>query len=334
MRAQGIGFRPPSRGRVTASKSTNDPTTPLVSKLLGGDRGALARAITFVENETDAAPDIFRGIRSHLGRALVVGFTGAPGTGKSTLVSAYAGELRRRALSVGIVAVDPSSPITGGALLGDRIRMHAHSEDKAVFIRSLASRGHVGGLSKTAARVIDLMDAAGKDVVIVETVGIGQSEIEVAEIADAKVVVCAPGLGDEVQAMKAGVLEIADILVVNKADLPFADRTMTDLAAMIELSSRDWKPPVLRTVATTGEGVSELADAIGKHEARAGGTREAKARGRVQRLIANLAAHNLAEDLMASDDPRLAELCEGVLRGEVALEAAAAKAITTYIFER
>ena len=319
---------------MTASESTGDPTPSLVSKLVGGDRGALARAITMVENETDAAPGIFRGVRPHLGRAFVVGVTGAPGTGKSTLVSAYAAELRQRELSVGIVAVDPSSPITGGALLGDRIRMHVHSEDQAVFIRSIASRGHVGGLSKTAARVIDLMDAAGKDVVIVETVGIGQSEIEIAEIADTKVVVCAPGLGDDVQAMKAGVLEIADILVVNKADLPFADRTMTELATMIELSSRDWKPPVLRTVATTGEGVSELADAISEHGARAGSTREAKARWRVQRLIANLAAQTIAEDLMTSDDPRLAELCDGVLRGDVALEAAAAKAITSLPLRR
>jgi LAO/AO transport system kinase len=200
---------------VTAPRQAGETRPDWIEHLLAGDRAALARAITAVENETAEAPLVLKAIRPALGRASVVGFTGAPGAGKSTLVSAYVAELRRRNLGVGVVAVDPSSPITGGALLGDRIRMTAHATDPGVFIRSLASRGHLGGLSRTASRVIDVMDAAGKDVVLVETVGAGQSEVEIADVADVRVVVLAPGLGDEIQAIKAGILEIADILVVN-----------------------------------------------------------------------------------------------------------------------
>lgn len=252
--------------------------------LLAGERAPLARAITAVENETAEARAVLRAIRGRLGHALVVGFTGAPGAGKSTLVSAYVEELRRRDASVGVVAVDPSSPLTGGAILGDRIRMARHATDAGVFVRSLASRGHLGGLSRTAARVIDVFDASGRDVVVVETVGTGQSEVEIAEIADVRVVVNAPGLGDDIQAIKAGILEIADILVVNKSDLPFAERSARQLAAMA--AQRNGAPvPVLRTAATTGQGVAELADAI----AALGRRKRPDPRARLRRLLRGLA---------------------------------------------
>jgi len=252
--------------------------------LLAGERAALARAITAVENETPEARAVLRAIRARLGHALVVGFTGAPGAGKSTLVSAYVEELRRRDASVGVVAVDPSSPLTGGAILGDRIRMARHATDPGVFVRSLASRGHLGGLSRSAARVIDVFDASGRDVVVVETVGTGQSEVEIAEIADVRVVVNAPGLGDDIQAIKAGILEIADILVVNKSDLPFAERSARQLAAMA--AQRNGTPvPVLRTAATTGQGVAELTDAI----AALGRRKRPDPRARLRRMLLGLA---------------------------------------------
>ncbi len=241
-----------------------------LDQLLAGDRLALARAITAVESEGGAAAPVLRALYPHLGRARVVGVTGAPGAGKSTLVNAYIAELRRRGQTVGVVAVDPSSPLSGGAILGDRIRMTAHSGDPGVFVRSLAARGHLGGLSRAASRVIDVMDAAGRDVVVVETVGAGQSEVEVAEIAETKIVVAAPGLGDEVQALKAGILEIADILVVNKADMPSARSTAAQLeAALALMEARTWRRPVLLTMALRGEGIAALADAVERHGAQA-----------------------------------------------------------------
>lgn len=266
------------------SSRSSSVLPPWLPGLLAGERAALARAITAVENETAEARPVLRAIRDRLGRALVVGFTGAPGAGKSTLVSAYVAELRRRGLSIGVVAVDPSSPLTGGAILGDRIRMSQHAGDPGVFIRSLASRGHLGGLSRSAARVIDVFDASGRDVVVVETVGTGQSEVEIAEIADVRVVVNAPGLGDDIQAIKAGILEIADVLVVNKSDLPFAERSARQLAAMA--AQRDGRPvPVLRTSAMRNEGVPELADAI----AALGRRKRPDPRARLRRLLGGLA---------------------------------------------
>lgn len=199
--------------------------------LLAGDRGALARALTEVENELPEARAVIAACAPRLGHAVVVGVTGAPGAGKSTLVGAYVSVLRGAGKTVGVIAVDPSSPFNGGALLGDRIRMAEHAGDPGVFVRSLAARGHLGGLSRTASRAIDVMDAAGFDLVVVETVGVGQSEIEIAEFADVRVVVWLPGGGDEIQAAKAGVLEIADLIVVNKADLPGADRAARTLEA-------------------------------------------------------------------------------------------------------
>jgi len=240
----------------------NAPVT-LAERIRGGDRRALARAITAVENETREAAAIRAALAAHLGHAQVTGVTGPPGAGKSTLVNALVRELVGRGRRVAVIAVDPSSPVSGGAVLGDRIRMGEMQGHEAVFIRSLATRGHLGGLSRTAAQVVEVLDAAGFDDVLVETVGAGQSEVEIAKVAAHRLVVCPPGLGDDVQAIKAGILEIADAFVVNKADLPDAARTERELRAMLGLRqgvAAEAQPPVLKTVATTGEGVAALAD--------------------------------------------------------------------------
>lgn len=237
-----------------------------LAALLNRARPALARAITLLENDRPGAAELMAELAPRCGRAHVVGVTGAPGAGKSTLINALIGEFTRRGRSVAVVAVDPSSPISGGSILGDRLRMDEHGSRDDVFIRSLSSRGHLGGLSKTAGRVIDVFDAVGYEVVIVETVGAGQSEVEIRHFADTNIVVCPPGLGDDVQAIKAGIIEIADLLVVNKADLPQAGRTVLDLTTATQLRHRaDWKVQVLKTVATSGEGVAALVDAIEAH---------------------------------------------------------------------
>ena len=239
--------------------------------LLNRFRPALARAITLLENDRPGAAELMAELAPRCGHAHVVGVTGAPGAGKSTLINALIGEFTRRGRSVAVVAVDPSSPISGGSILGDRLRMDEHGSRDDVFIRSLSSRGHLGGLSKTAGRVIDVFDAVGYEVVIVETVGAGQSEVEIRHFADTNIVVCPPGLGDDVQAIKAGIIEIADLLVVNKADLPQAGRTVLDLTTATQLRHRaDWKVQVLKTVATSGEGVAALVDAIEAHGRAAG----------------------------------------------------------------
>lgn len=300
-----------------------------LERLLAGDRAALAKALAALESEGQQAAAVLRAIYPRLGRARVVGVTGAPGAGKSTLVNAYIRELRARGRTVGVVAVDPSSPLTGGAILGDRIRMTEHSGDPGVFVRSLASRGQLGGLSRVACRVVDAMDAAGYQVVVVETVGAGQSEVEIAEIADTKIVVTAPGLGDDIQALKAGILEIADILVVNKADLPQARRAAAELeAGLAHGEARAWRPPVLSTVALRGAGVAALADAIDRHAAHVGqGTGRVDPRRRVQRLLANLAAERARRTLHALEDPALAALSEAVLKGELGFDEAAEAAL-------
>jgi len=289
----------------------------VLAAILAGERRALARAMSAVENETAAGRSLMHQVHPHLGRAHVLGITGPPGAGKSTLVNALIGEWLARGARIGVVAVDPSSPFSGGAILGDRIRMGEHQANERVFIRSLASRGHGGGLSRTAARVIDLLDAAGYDHIIVETVGAGQSEVEVAEVADTRIVVCPPGLGDEVQAIKAGILEIADILVVNKADLPLADRAERELLAMLSLRHYDaWTPQVLRTVATRGEGVAQLADTIARHGAACASQRLTH-RGRVRRLIAASAADWVKRRIEGLDTAEFEQLCTAVQRGEL-----------------
>jgi LAO/AO transport system kinase len=275
-----------------------------IAQVLRGERRALARAITALENADEAAPGLRAGLAAHLGRAHVVGVTGPPGGGKSTLVSALIRNLRARGLTVAVVAVDPSSPITGGAVLGDRVRMGEHDADEGVFIRSLASRGHLGGLSRTTGDVIDAFDAAGFDIVIVETVGAGQSEVAVTHLADTRLVVCPPGLGDDIQAIKAGILEIADALVVSKADLPQAARTERELHAMLALRGKaHGAVPVLRAIAggpdarraSNDDGVSELADWLMQRTTR--GTRLGSGEARSAR---DLAARCLAHDGFAA----------------------------------
>lgn len=242
-----------------------------LAAVMNRSRPALARAITLLENDRPGAAELMAELAPRCGRAHVVGVTGAPGAGKSTLINALIGEFTKRGRSVAVVAVDPSSPISGGSILGDRLRMDEHGSRDDVFIRSVSSRGHLGGLSKTTGRVIDVFDAVGYDTVIVETVGAGQSEVEIRHFADTNIVVCPPGLGDDVQAIKAGIIEIADLLVVNKADLPQAERTVLDLTTATQLRHRaDWKVRVLKTVATSGEGVAALVDAIGEHAAATG----------------------------------------------------------------
>jgi LAO/AO transport system kinase len=298
----------------------------LIDGLLAGERRAVARAISAVESEGEDGREILRAIQPRLGRACVVGFTGPPGAGKSTLISAYVAELRRRRKKVAVIAVDPSSPISGGAILGDRIRMGAHDADDGVFIRSLASRGALGGLTPAALRAADVADAAGFDVVILETVGAGQAEVDVAEVADVPVVISAPGLGDDIQAIKAGILEIARVLVVNKSDLPHADATRHQLMAMLGLREKHARVPVLATTATTGEGITALADAI--ETAAAALDRDARQhRGRrhVGKLIADAAARLVRERLMARDDAAFERLCEAVAQGEIDLLTAAAR---------
>ncbi len=236
-----------------------------VQRLLAGDRRTIARAITAIENDPPRAASLREALAPHVGRAHIVGITGPAGAGKSTLVNALVGELLKRGHTVAVVAIDPSSPFSGGAVLGDRIRMAEHQANERVFIRSLASRGHAGGLSAATAQVVDVLDAAGFELVLVETVGAGQSDVAIAKLARTRVVVYPPGLGDEVQALKAGVLEIADILVVNKADLPGANNTARDLLSVPARRGAESKRAVLKIVSTTGEGVAKLVDAIAEH---------------------------------------------------------------------
>jgi LAO/AO transport system kinase len=244
----------------------HDSAAELAARVIAGERRAIARAITLADSEAPAAAIVGQLLLPHCGRARTVGITGPPGAGKSTLINALIVEMRSRGRRVAVVAIDPSSPFSGGAVLGDRVRMAAGGLDDGVFIRSLAARGHLGGLSRSTARAVDVLDASGYDMVIIETVGAGQSEVAVAGLAQTCVVVLPPGLGDEVQALKAGILEVADVLVVNKSDLPGADRAMSDLKAMLALRPPARRGvPLLRTVASSGEGLAALADAIAGH---------------------------------------------------------------------
>jgi LAO/AO transport system kinase len=238
----------------------------LVDRLLAGDKRACARLITLVENEAPESKQALKQVYPYTGNAHVVGVTGPPGAGKSSLVDKLTKYYREQKKTVGIIAVDPSSPFTGGALLGDRIRMQERATDPGVFIRSMGTRGHMGGLALTTKDVIKILDAFGKDLILVETVGTGQDEIDIIKAADTVLVVTMPSLGDDIQAIKAGILEIGDIFVVNKADLDYADKAVLELEMMLDFNAgRGWRPPVVRTVANMGEGIEELAEAIQAH---------------------------------------------------------------------
>jgi LAO/AO transport system kinase len=241
----------------------------LVAEVLQGSVRAMAKLITLVENEDSRALHLMGAIYPSTGNAYVLGITGSPGTGKSTLTDKITTILREREQTVGVIAVDPSSPFTGGALLGDRIRMQRSSGDAEVFIRSMATRGNLGGLARTTADVVKIMDAFGKDWVIVETVGVGQDEVEIAKTADTTIVVLAPGLGDTIQSMKAGVMEIADLYVVNKADRSGADELVSEVNVRVEQDSHIkkavWKPPIVKTIAVENQGTDTLVEAIEKH---------------------------------------------------------------------
>ncbi len=282
----------------------------LVRRLIAGDRRALARVISLVEA---GAPEGYQAVRllyTRTGRAHTIGITGSAGTGKSTLTAALARAYRARNKTVGVVAVDPSSPFTHGALLGDRIRMQDLSSDPGVFVRSMASRDALGGLAPATADVVSVLDAAGKDVVIIETVGAGQDEVEVASAAMTTVVLLTPGAGDDVQAMKAGIMEIADVLVVHKADLPNADQLLRQVASMVEGTARDgWRVPVLKASAVKNEGIDELVATLERHREWLveSGTLERQRASQARHQVLTLVRHRLLERVLASTDDRSLE---------------------------
>ncbi|OFE14693.1 transporter [Humibacillus sp. DSM 29435] len=292
----------------------------LVARVTEGSPRAVARLISLVEDAHPALREVMAGLTPHAGSAWVIGLTGPPGVGKSTMASALVTALRRRGLRVGVLAVDPSSPFSGGALLGDRVRMETHTLDPGVYIRSMATRGRLGGLAWATPQAVRVLDAAGCDVVLVETVGVGQSEVEVAGLADTTVVLLAPGMGDGIQAAKAGVLEIADVFVVNKADHDGVDATVRNLRHLVSLGERAtgerWLPPVCRTTATLGTGVDELVAALDAHRAFLE-TDGALRRGRERRV-----ADEIEQIAMASVRARFAEA-----GGRAALPALAAEVV-------
>ena len=265
----------------------------LVEGARGGDPRAIARLITLVENNDPALPELAATLAPFTGQAQIIGLTGSPGVGKSTTTNELVRALRARGHRVGVLAVDPSSPYTGGAILGDRVRMQDHATDTGVYIRSMSTRGHLGGLAAATPQAVRVLEGAGCDVVLVETVGVGQAEVEVASLADTTLVLLAPGMGDGIQAVKAGILEIADVFVVNKADRDGADATYHDIQGMIALGERgpgQWRPPVIRAVAAKGEGIDDVLAAIDKHRAwlvahdELRGRREARAAAEVEAI--------------------------------------------------
>jgi LAO/AO transport system kinase len=281
-------------------------TSALADRVLAGDTRAIARAISLIEDDDPRGVDLIRAVFAHTGRAFLIGVTGPPGAGKSTLVDRILAETRRAGSTAGVIAVDPTSPFTGGAVLGDRLRMQSHAGDEGVFIRSMATRGQLGGLARATADAALVLDASGRDIIVIETVGVGQDEIEIIRTADVSVLTLVPGTGDDVQALKAGIMEIADIFVVNKADRDGADRLVSSVESNLSLhayGAGDWRPPIIKTVATTGDGVPALMDEIARFRAHAraseGTRRRSRAASRLreivsERLVAHLEQRRLA----------------------------------------
>ena len=306
----------------------------LADGVVSGDHRSIARAISLVEVGAADGHALVGSLFARTGSTRVVGVTGAPGVGKSTLVDALTVEWRRTNQRVGILAIDPTSPFSGGAILGDRIRMQTHSGDDGVYVRSMATRGYSGGLARATNDAAVVLDASGCDVVLIETLGVGQGEVDIARTADVSVVVTMPGTGDDVQALKAGIMEIADIFVVNKADREGADRAVTEIQAALTLredSEDTWQPPVLKTEATRGVGISELRDAIGSAGAR-GATRERRLRARAVVRLHQALTECVVQRLDRDDNIRaeVDELVEGIAGGEVDPYTAAARIIDRF----
>jgi len=312
-------------------------TAPLAERLLGGEKRALARAITLIESDDPAGWELVREVYPRTGKARIVGFTGPPGVGKSTLIGALTGELRKAEREVAVLSIDPSSPFTRGALLGDRIRLTEHFLDPGVFIRSMASRGALGGLSEAALQVALIMDAAGKDDVLIETVGVGQAEIDIVDHADTIVLALMPGSGDSIQALKAGVMEIPDVIVVNKADHPMTDTMVREVRGVLALSHdpEGWKVPILRTEAARGVGVDELAVKIDEHRAfieQQGTLAERRARN-LRSEVLGIATSRMRRRLeqTVSEDPATADLLERVVRRELDPATAASELLEKHV---
>ncbi|MEM3576909.1 MAG: methylmalonyl Co-A mutase-associated GTPase MeaB [Candidatus Bathyarchaeia archaeon] len=305
-------------------------TEEIVKGVLSGDRRSIAKAITIIENNEPQAKEIIATIYPHTGKAHVIGLTGPGGSGKSTLIEKIVCEYRRMGRKVGVVAVDPTSPFTGGAFLGDRIRMQELSTDPEVFIRSMATRNYSGGIAKATSDAVKVLDAAGKDVVIVETVGAGQSEVEIVKVAQTIVVIHAPGLGDEIQAIKAGLMEIADIFVVNKADRENADKAVIDIQAMLQLNNKEkaWRIPIVKTVALTGEGVPELIEKLEEHKKFLETEKQRekallKAEAELVEAIKDKVAQSIVEEL--KKEGKFEELLEKIVKKEIDPASAAEK---------
>jgi LAO/AO transport system kinase len=296
--------------------------TELAQRLMSGDRRALARAISLVEDDDPEGWALVREVYPHTGKAAIVGFTGPPGVGKSTLLAALTKLERERERTIGVLSIDPSSPFTKGALLGDRIRLADHFLDPGVFIRSMASRGALGGLSEAALQTALLMDASGRDVILLETVGVGQAEVDIIDHADTVVLVLMPGSGDSIQALKAGVMEIPDVIVVNKADHPLTDTMVREIKGVLALGPRqDWEVPIVRTEAMRGEGIEELLGKLAEHRAHieAEGALSERRRRNLMNEVLAIAAFRMRRELEAAvrEDPEVQELLDRVVSREL-----------------
>jgi LAO/AO transport system kinase len=298
----------------------------MVERALEGDRQAVAKLISVVEDGSPQLGSVMEAIFPHTGRAMTVGITGAPGAGKSTLTEGLIGEVRAEGASVAVLAIDPSSPFTGGALLGDRVRMQSHTSDEKVFIRSMATRGHLGGLALATPEAVRILDASGTDYVLIETVGVGQDEVEIVETADTTVVILNPGWGDSIQTGKAGLLEIADVFAVNKADREGVKQTVRELNQMIDLGPhRPWRPPVIETVATDGKGLPALWQGIKSHlrHLQESGELESRRKGRISREISGIVAERVRAKVRRDSADALAEMVDAVSKREIDPYAAA-----------